>query len=272
MIVDMSRLPNLVQCCQWGGVIDIEKWEMKRNFFKDNTMNTKSISGCAALLALLLSGSLQALAAQDGQTAVKEEVQAVKADFQSIPLPEPQTTGGKPLMEALKARQTLRAFSPKPLPLQTLSNLLWAACGVNREDGKRTAPTARNMQEIDVYVATAEGLYLYDAKANTLVAVLAGDIRATTGKQPFVKQAPINLVFVADYAKMGDMPDEHKDFYAATDTGYVSQNVYLYCASEGLATVVRGMVDRTVCQSAMKLRSNQKIILAQSVGFPLESD
>jgi nitroreductase len=125
-----------------------------------------------------------------------------------------------------------------------------------------------NKQEIDVYVATAEGLYLYDANAHALVGVLAGDIRAATGKQPFVKDAPVNLVFVADFAKMGNTPADQKEFYAATDTGYISQNVYLYCASEGLATVVRGSVDRPACQAAMKLRDDQKVILAQTVGYP----
>jgi nitroreductase len=125
-----------------------------------------------------------------------------------------------------------------------------------------------NKQEIDVYVAMADGLYLYDANAHILLPVLAEDIRAATGKQPFVKDAPVNLVFVADYSKMGNMPDTQKDFYAATDTGYISQNVYLYCASEGLATVVRGSVDKPACQAAMKLRADQKVILAQTVGYP----
>jgi nitroreductase len=146
--------------------------------------------------------------------------------------------------------------------------MLWAANGINRPDGKRTAPTARNMQEIDVYVALEEGLYLYDAQANTLAPVLAGDIRGTTGKQDFVKIAPVNLIFVADYAKMGDVPDEQKNFYSATDTGYVSQNVYLFCASENLATVVRGMVDRPALSAVMKLPDTKKIILAQTVGYP----
>ena len=187
----------------------------------------------------------------------------------SIQLPAPQMTGGKPLMEALKARSTQRDFSTEALPPQELSNLLWAACGINRPDkGLRTAPTAMNKQEIDVYVALAEGLYLYDAKANALNLVLAQDLREATGKQPFVKDAPVNLVFVADYVKMGTGPKEQKDFYSATDTGYISENVYLYCASAGLATVVRGYVDRDALAKAMNLRADQKIILAQTVGYP----
>jgi nitroreductase len=195
---------------------------------------------------------------------------ALAADeaLKPISLPQPQTDGGKPLMQALKDRQTSRSFSSEKLPEQVLSNLLWAADGVNRPDGKRTAPTAMNWQEIDVYVALADGLYLYDAKANALQPVLGQDIRAATGMQPFVKDAPLELLFVADYAKMGRASDANKTFYSATDTGYISQNVYLFCASEGLATVVRGMVPRDELAKTMNLRPDQKIILAQSVGYP----
>jgi nitroreductase len=191
------------------------------------------------------------------------------ADIQSIKLPAPQTDGGKPLMQALKERRSMRLFSSQELPLQVMSDLLWAACGVNRPDsGKRTAPTAKDMQEIDVYVVTAAGVYLYDAKANSLEGVLAGDLREATGKQPFVKDAPVNLVFVADLSKMGGMDAASKDFYAATDAGYVSQNVYLYCASAGLATVVRGWVDKPSLEKAMRLPLSRKVILAQTVGYP----
>lgn len=187
----------------------------------------------------------------------------------SIQLPKPQTEGGKPLMEALRDRKTSREFSERQLPDQILSNLLWAANGVNRPDsGKRTAPSARNWQEVDVYVATADGLYLYDGRAHALQPVLDRDLRELTGSQPFVKDAPINLVYVADYARMGAASEEHKDFYSATDTGFISQNVYLFCASEGLATVVRGLVDRPALAAAMKLRTEQRIILAQTIGYP----
>lgn len=187
----------------------------------------------------------------------------------SIQLPAPQMEGGMPLMQALKARCTTREFAGEPLPPQELSNLLWAASGINRpEKGLRTAPTAMNKQEIDIYVALADGLYLWDAKANVLNVVIAQDVREATGKQPFVKDAPVNLVFVADYAKMGEGPKEMKDFYSATDTGYISQNVYLYCASAGLGTVVRGYVDRDALAKVMNLRPDQKVILAQTVGYP----
>jgi len=190
-------------------------------------------------------------------------------EIKPINLPKAQTEGGKPLMQALKERKSEREFSSKELPLQVISNMLWAACGINRSDsGKRTAPTARNMQEIDIYIARQEGLYLYDAKNNALVPVLAGDIREATGKQPFVKDAPINLIFVADLSKMSALSAETATFYSATDTGFISQNVYLYCASEGLATVVRGMFDGPALTKTMKLRPDQKIILTQTVGYP----
>lgn len=188
-----------------------------------------------------------------------------------IPLPAPQRDGGKPLMQALALRKSTRSFQEKKLPPQVLSNLLWAACGVNRADsGKRTAPTAKNWQEIDVYVATADGLYLYNAAAHRLDPVLADDIRASTGGQPFVKTAPVDLVYVADRAKMADAPAESREFYSATDAGFVSQNVYLFCASEGLATVVLGWVDKPKLEKAMKLRPDQRVILSQPVGYAKE--
>jgi len=190
-------------------------------------------------------------------------------ELKPIELPQPQTEGGKPLMQALKARHTTREFNPNPLAAQVLSNLLWAAFGINRPDsGKRTAPSARNWQEIDIYVAMAEGTYVYDAKTHRLNPVLSGDIRAATGAQDFVKDAPVNLVYVADLAKTGDARAEGQNLYTAVDTGFISQNVYLFCASEGLATVVRGTVDRPALAKLLKLRTDQKIIVAQTVGYP----
>ena len=184
-------------------------------------------------------------------------------------LPAPQTEGGKPLMQALKLRATARAFAPEPLPVQTLANLLWAAWGVNRADsGKRTAPSARNWQEVDVYVALPSGVFLYDAVANALKPVVAGDLRALTGSQDFVKDAPLTLVFVADTARMkGAQAEDHKA-YAWADASFISENVYLFCASEGLATGVRAMVDRAALAKAIKLAPTQMVVFAQSVGFP----
>jgi SagB-type dehydrogenase family enzyme len=186
-----------------------------------------------------------------------------------IKLLKPQTEGGRPLMQVLKERQSSREFNTQKLPLQILSNLLWAADGVNRPDsGKRTAPSAMNWQNIDIYVATADGLYLYNALEHKLTVILTEDIRAATGKQDFVKDVPVNLIYVADFSKINRGTDEEKNFYSAAHTGFISQNVYLYCASEGLATVVRGLIDRETIAKVMKLRLDQKVIFAQSVGYP----
>ncbi len=194
---------------------------------------------------------------------------AVAQEVKPIPLPPPQTSGGRPLMQVLKDRQSSREFRSQKLSPQVLSNLLWAAFGVNRPDsGKRTAPSAMNWQEIDIYVATQDGLYIYDAKANALNPVLAQDVRGATGQQSFVQEAPLDLVYVADLAKTGRAGGEDQALYTGADTGFIAQNVYLFCASEGLAAVVRGSVDRPALAKLMKLRPNQKIILAQTVGYP----
>jgi SagB-type dehydrogenase family enzyme len=185
-----------------------------------------------------------------------------------IILPKPQTDGGKPLMQALRERRTTREFSSSRLSPQLLSNLLWAGFGVNRpEIAHRTAPSAMNAQEIDIYVASADGLYCYDAPTHQLQPVLAEDIRGKTSGQEFATNAPLTLIFVADYARMVKAKPEQKQFYSGIDAGYISQNVYLFCASEGLATVVHDL-DRKVLSQAMPLRAEQNIVLAQAVGFP----
>jgi SagB-type dehydrogenase family enzyme len=172
-------------------------------------------------------------------------------------------------MQCLKDRQSQREFSSDPLPLQVLSELLWAAYGINRpESGKRTAPSAVNWQNIDIYVALADGLYLYEPKEHKLIQLLAEDIRGQTGTQAFVKIAPLNLIYVADLAKIPRGTDEDKRFYSAAHTGFISQNVYLFCASEGLATVVRALINREELAKKMGLRPDQQIILAQTVGYP----
>jgi SagB-type dehydrogenase family enzyme len=207
------------------------------------------------LSAVLLSAVLMTFAAM-----------TFAEDLEPIKLLKPQLDKGRPLMQVLKDRSSLRSFSNEKLSRQALSNLLWAAFGVNRADtGKRTAPSAMNKQEIDIYVAMAEGLYLYDARTHSLVPVLAGDMRAMTGRQEYVKDAPVDLIYVADYSKMG--PTD-REFYSAADTGFIAENVYLYCASEGLATVVRASINRQALAKEMKLRPDQKITLSQSVGHP----
>ena len=193
---------------------------------------------------------------------------AVQAqDLKSIQLPAPQTDGGRPLMQVLKERKTQREFGPEKLPTQVLANLLWAAFGINRPDGGRTAPSAMNWQEIDVYVALGDGLFLYNAKPNRLEPVLAQDVRAATGSQAFVATVPVDLIYVADLGKTGQSSSD-AEFFTAADAGFISENVYLFCTSEGLATVVRGSVDRAALAKVMKLRPDQKILLAQSVGYP----
>jgi SagB-type dehydrogenase family enzyme len=191
------------------------------------------------------------------------------ADVKLMDLPAPQTEGGKPLMQALKLRQSAREFGNRMLAPQVLSNLLWAAAGINRPDGRRTAPTASNRQEIDIYVITADGLYLYEPKGHKLTGLISDDLRALAGTQDYVKTAPVNLVYVADFAKYTPQTtEENKLAYSGADTGYVSQNVYLFCASEGLATVVRAGIDRAALAKAMRLRPEQRIILQQPVGYP----
>jgi SagB-type dehydrogenase family enzyme len=190
-------------------------------------------------------------------------------DQKPITLLKPRIDAGRPLMQVLNDRKSSREFSTEKLPEQVLSDMLWAAFGINRpESGKRTAPSAVNWQEIDIYVAMEGGLYLYDAKRHVLNPVLAKDIRALTGRQAFVSDAPVNLVFVADFSKISRAEEKDKVFYSAADAAFISQNVYLYCASEGLATVVRGAVDRDALAEAMQLRPEQRVILAQTVGYP----
>ena len=190
-------------------------------------------------------------------------------ELKPILLPKPQTEIGRPLMQVLKDRKTTRTFSDKQLSPQTLSNLLWAGFGINRpENAHRTAPSAMNSQEVDLYVAMADGLYLYDAKAHALKLVLAEDLRGATGNQPFVAEAPVDLVYVSDLAKTGNASAEDRLLYGGAHTGFISENVYLYCASEGLATVVRGLVDRAALAKRMQLRPDQRITLAQTVGYP----
>jgi nitroreductase len=191
-------------------------------------------------------------------------------DLKPVALPTPQTSGGKPLMQVLKERKSGRDFGPEPLSRQTISNLLWAAWGVNREDGRRTAPSASNRQEIDVYAVMADGAYLYDAQANALKPVALADLRKFAGTQAYVAGAPLNLIYVADTAKLGG-DDAARLATANADTGFIAQNVYLFCASEGLGTVVRASVNRDDLGKALNLRAGQRITLAQSVGYAKKS-
>ena len=190
-------------------------------------------------------------------------------DSQIFTLPEPRWDGGRPLMQALKERKSTREFASRSLPDQMLSELLWAAYGINRpETGDRTAPSAHNRQEIDIYVTLPKGLYRYEAATHSLRLVKAEDLRALTGRQQFTATTPMNLVYVADFSRTLGVPPDAAIQTAAVSTGAIVQNVYLYCASEGLAAVVRGWLDRPVLSKAMGLRDDQYIVIAQTVGYP----
>ena len=187
---------------------------------------------------------------------------------QVIQLPAPDKTGGKPLMQALSERHSTREFSDKKIPMENLSSLLWAAFGVNRPDGRRTAPSARNWQEFSLYLAMADGLYLYDAQAHALRLIIPQDLRSLTGMQDFVAVAPLNIIYVADTQKVGGGAGEEAAIYLGADCGFIAENVYLYCASAGLATVVRGSVNREALSKAAGFTASQRIILTQTVGLP----
>lgn len=188
---------------------------------------------------------------------------------QSIVLPPAAMTGGMPLFEVLCKRQSMRDFSPDVLPEAMLSNLLWAGFGINRQSDKgRTAPSAMNAQEIDVYAAMASGLYQYDAQRHALDLVAAEDVRRVTGYQDFVDDAPLDLIYVADHARMRTVPAAKREAYASVCAGAISQNVYLYCAAAGLGTVIRAWIDRNALAHAMSLTPDQQVLLSQTLGFP----
>ncbi len=179
---------------------------------------------------------------------------------QDIKLTAPNKTGGKPLMQALSERKSSRNFVDKELSVDVLSNLLWAANGFNRED-KRTAPTANNKQEVELYVALKSGVYFYDAKNSILKLIKDGDHRKSTGSQDFVANASVNIILVADMDKASSRE------YAYTDCGFIAQNIYLFAASEGLGAVSRGWYDKDVLAKLLNLPSHKEVLLTQSVGI-----
>ena len=189
-------------------------------------------------------------------------------ELKPIALPAPHTEGGMPLMSALKLRRSTREYSDQALAPQTMSDLLWAAFGVNRPNGDRTAPYWRHIMVIEIYAAMADGVWLYEPKAHVLLPHLPADIRAETGLQDFVGKAPLNLVYVAHGERMTDVSPEDRRLYASADAAFIGQNVYLFCASEGLATVFRGAVDYKKLDRTMKLPEEQFVTFAQTVGYP----
>ncbi|TDX60415.1 nitroreductase [Methylosinus sp. sav-2] len=206
-------------------------------------------------LALGMMGRLRPKPARDAAAA-------------QIALPPPHKEGGMPLMEAIAERRSSREFAPDELPLQLLSDLLWAADGVNRAKGGRTAPSALDAQEIDVYVALPSGAYLYVAAAHTLGLVAASDMRRVTGYQDFVDEAPLDLVFVADHTRMALVPVAQRESFASFAAGAISQNVYLFAASAGLATVIRAWIDREAIAQALGLSHDHQVLLSQTIGYP----
>lgn len=185
-----------------------------------------------------------------------------------VPLPDHRTSGGMPLLSALARRHSTRLYTGHALSPQLLSDLLWAASGINRPaTGGRTAPSARNWHEIDIYVAAADGAWRYEPEGHDLHPVLASDVRASTGLQDFVGTAALELVYVADLSRMEVADPLERRFYCGADAGAIAQNVYLFCAAEGLATVVRGLVDRRALARTLGLGARQRVLLAQTVGF-----
>jgi len=183
-------------------------------------------------------------------------------------LPAPRKDIGKPLMQALQARRSTREYSTRPLPDQVLSELLWAAYGVNRPSGDRTAPYWRHIMVLDLYAAMADGVWLYEPTQHALRPHLAADLRARTGTQDFVGTAPLNLIYVVHGERMKDVPAEERRLYGSVDAAFAGQNVYLYCASEGLATVFRGAVDYAGLGRALRVADGQFVAFAQTVGYP----
>jgi nitroreductase len=210
---------------------------------------------------------------------------AIAQELQPISLPAPDMQGGKPVMQAFAARASTREFASDEVPVQTLSNLLWAAWGINRPDAKRlgggtgmrTAPSGMDWQEIDIYVVMSTGAYLYDASGNTLKPVASGDFRAMSGTQDYVANAPISLVYVADASRMvisPKLPKAMQNYLVAfretckyCDATAIAENVYIFAASEGLATCIRALIDRPALSKTLKLRKSQTITLAQAVGL-----
>ena len=197
---------------------------------------------------------------------------ATTAQTKTVQLPAPRSSGGKPLIDALKLRRSIREYSSRSLEPQLLSDLLWCAFGINRPaTGDRTVPYWRHVMVIDVYAAMADGVWLYDPKAHALVLHQEDDLRAQTGLQDFVAGAPLNLVYAAHGERMLDVSLEERQLYASSDACFIGQNVYLFCASEGLATVFRGAVDKQALAKAMQLEPDRFVTFAQTVGYPKQA-
>lgn len=189
----------------------------------------------------------------------------------TVHLPTPRLQGGLTLEAALKKRHSTRAFLAEPLTLEQVSAVLWAGFGVNRPGSwGRTAPTAFEAQDIVLYAVLPDGAWRYDGREHRLLRVRTGDLRALTGTQDFVANAPLNLVYVIDPGPEGKqlpIDAEEHGLLVGADIGCIVENIYLYCVGAGLATVVRGQIDRRQLATALGLRPTQRVALAQSVGL-----
>ena len=204
--------------------------------------------------------SKQAMAATSKLASLQAQARA---------LPPARKEGGMPLFDALRQRHSTREYSTKPLSADLLSDLLWAAFGVNRpKTAERTAPYWRHVMVIDVYVAMADGVWLYSPGQHALLPYLKTDVRAQTGLQDFVGEAPVNLVYVAHGERMHDITPEERRLYASVDAAFIGENVYLFCASAGLGTVFRGALDQAWVAELLKLNDEQFVTFAQTVGYP----
>ncbi|MBQ9455421.1 MAG: SagB/ThcOx family dehydrogenase [Thermoguttaceae bacterium] len=215
----------------------------RRNFV---TAGTAAVCGLA-----LVSGSAQAQPVVEGER---------------IELPTPRKTGGMPLLDALSTRKTTRVYSSRMLDAQTLSSLLWAAFGISREDGRRTAPSALNSQEIQIYVILEGGIYVYEPKEHALERKLEGDFRKLAGTQSYAQSVPVSFVYVADLEKSLTSP-ESSESYACVDCGFIGQNVYLFAAANGLSSAFRGSIDRSAISETLKLKASQRVLYGQSIGY-----
>lgn len=187
---------------------------------------------------------------------------------EAIKLQMPRFASGKTVLEALESRKSSREYSAEPLSEQELSELLWAAGGINRADGHRTAPSAMNAQNIDIYVFLTEGVYKYLPKEHTLTLIAEGNRQKDAGLQDYVETAPVNLIFVARpmVIEGREITPEQQTSWAHLTVGYLSENVYLYCASAGLATVARAFIDKAGLQKLLNLGDDEEAILGQCVG------
>jgi nitroreductase len=198
-----------------------------------------------------------------------EYLPAADGSYKTYTLPSPQFPNFMPLMQALQERHSSRDFRPEELPIPLLSAILWAGFGVNRSDGKRTAPSANNVRDIDIYLVAGKGLFRYEADGHSLSALLPDDLRPYTGTQGFAATAPLDLVYVSDYGRM-DTTDEERMQWSWAHSGFIAQNVYLACAALGLATVIRSSINQHELGRWMELNQNQHITLAQTLGYPAD--